>query len=90
MTHPFLSAIYLAARKEIRKAREAEDIALECALEQYRGGHLGRRARRLYDTFSKKRGLHLELALSHRGKASRLRRELRRLEEESTLPGSAA
>jgi len=80
MGHPFLVAIYAAARRHLEKAREAEEMALEFAIQQYRAGHVGRTARRLYAHWDAKRTLSLRLALECRAKASRLRAELRELE----------
>ncbi len=88
--HPFLRAIYAAARRALDKAREHQDLALEFALMVYMPGYRGREARRLRKLHHAEREARLGEALRMRANASRLRAELRALERAKTDPPTRA
>lgn len=85
MNHPFLQSIYAAARRHLAEARTHQYYALGFAAQQFRGGHVGRTARRLYSMRDAKRTESIRLAMQCRSKAKRLRAELARLSAADTM-----
>lgn len=85
MIHPFLQAIYAAARRHIKAGKDHQQWALGYASCQYMPGFQGRTAKRLYREHDAKRAQCIKLALELRAKASRLRAELARLSADDTL-----
>lgn len=86
MQHPFLQAIYAAARRHCADARRHEQQALGYASCMYMPGVPGRTARRFFKESDRRRTESIRLALECRKKAQRLRRELARLASADTLP----
>jgi hypothetical protein len=73
--HPFVASGFAAARVSLRRARQAQEDALTCALMFFEAGANGDRARRLRATFEGRRAMWLAMALTQRARAKALRRE---------------
>lgn len=68
-----IAAGFAAARRELRRARAYQREALLAAMDMYRGGARGHRARLDFAKYDRLRAVHLESALTIRMKTHALR-----------------